>query len=124
MFLSVAETAGAAAIGVLLTGMGADGAQGLLKMRQAGARTIAQDEATCVVFGMPREGIALGAAEQTLPLPSIPGQILTRHRLGSSSGAGQCRPVDSKSGGIKQLTVRCQESYIGRVHLLSSVPIV
>lgn len=102
MFLSVAETAGAAAIGVLLTGMGADGAQGLLKMRSVGARTIAQDEATCVVFGMPREGIALGAAEQTLPLPSIPGQILraissgvpavpasvgpsTANRVGSSS---------------------------------------
>ncbi len=52
------------AVGVLLTGMGADGAQGLLKMRQAGARTIAQDEATCVVFGMPREAIAVGAADR------------------------------------------------------------
>jgi two-component system chemotaxis response regulator CheB len=76
MFASVAETAGADAIGVLLTGMGADGAQGLLQMRRAGARTMAQDEATCVVFGMPREAIALGAAAQTLPLPSIPAQIL------------------------------------------------
>jgi two-component system chemotaxis response regulator CheB len=71
MFLSVAEAAGAEATGVLLTGMGADGAEGLLKMRQAGARTIAQDEATSVVFGMPREAIARGAAGQVLPLHAI-----------------------------------------------------
>ena len=56
--------------------MGADGAQGLLKMRQAGARTIAQNEATCVVFGMPREAIELGAAEQVLPLLAVPEAIL------------------------------------------------
>jgi len=80
LFSSVAESAGRAAIGVLLTGMGADGSQGLLKMRQAGARTIAQDEATCVVFGMPREAIALGAAGQVLPLPAVPDAILApRH---------------------------------------------
>lgn len=71
MFLSVAEAAGAEATGVLLTGMGADGAEGLLKMRQAGARTIAQDEATSVVFGMPREAIVRGAAGQVLPLHAI-----------------------------------------------------
>jgi two-component system chemotaxis response regulator CheB len=76
MFLSVAETAGAGSVGVLLTGMGADGAQGLLKMRRAGARTIVQDEASCVVFGMPREGIAAGAAEVVLPLPAIASRIL------------------------------------------------
>jgi len=76
LFSSVAETAAADAVGVLLTGMGADGAQGLLKMRKAGARTIAQNEATCVVFGMPREAIQLGAAEQVLPLPSIADAIL------------------------------------------------
>jgi len=71
LFLSVAEVAGANATGVLLTGMGADGAQGLLKMRRAGAHTIAQDEASCVVFGMPREAIELGAAETVLPLRAI-----------------------------------------------------
>jgi two-component system chemotaxis response regulator CheB len=77
LFQSVADAAGAEAIGVLLTGMGADGAQGLLKMRRAGARTIAQDEATCVVFGMPREAIGMGAAEQILPLPAIANAILS-----------------------------------------------
>jgi two-component system, chemotaxis family, protein-glutamate methylesterase/glutaminase len=68
---SAAEAAGGRAVGVILTGMGNDGAQGMLRMRQAGARTIAQDEASCVVFGMPREAIALGAVEQVLPLDRI-----------------------------------------------------
>jgi two-component system chemotaxis response regulator CheB len=85
LFSSVAEAAGNRAIGVLLTGMGADGAQGLLKMRQAGARTIAQNEATCVVFGMPREAIALGAAQQILPLPEIAQGILALHRPAAST---------------------------------------
>ena len=76
LFQSVAVTAGAGAVGVLLTGMGSDGAQGMLKMRQAGARTIAQDEATCVVYGMPREAVELGAAEQVLPLSMIAGAML------------------------------------------------
>ncbi len=76
LFLSVAEAAGQDAIGVLLTGMGADGSQGLLAMCRAGARTIAQDEATSVVFGMPKEAIALGAAEQVLPLGAISTAIL------------------------------------------------
>ncbi|MEN6534361.1 MAG: chemotaxis response regulator protein-glutamate methylesterase [Bryobacteraceae bacterium] len=76
LFNSVAEAAGAAAVGALLTGMGADGAQGLLKMRQAGARTIVQDEATCVVFGMPREAIRLDAAGQVLPLSRIAPALL------------------------------------------------
>jgi two-component system chemotaxis response regulator CheB len=67
----VAQYAGRNAVGVIMTGMGADGARGLLSMRQAGARTIAQDEATCVVFGMPKEAIALGAAEAVLPLGKI-----------------------------------------------------
>jgi two-component system chemotaxis response regulator CheB len=77
LFLSVAEAAASHAVGVLLTGMGSDGSQGLLKMRQAGARTIAQDEATCVVFGMPREAIRAGAAESVLPLPAIAGAMLS-----------------------------------------------
>jgi len=84
LFSSVAETAGNRAIGVLLTGMGADGSRGLLQMRQAGARTIAQDEATCVVFGMPREAILLGAAEQVLPLAAVAAAIMTARRTGSA----------------------------------------
>ncbi|MBC2661103.1 chemotaxis response regulator protein-glutamate methylesterase [Novosphingobium flavum] len=75
LFLSVAEKVGAAAAGILLTGMGSDGAQGLLAMHRAGALTIAQDEATCTVFGMPRAAIALGAAGVVAPLNSIPAQI-------------------------------------------------
>lgn len=63
--------AGPHALGILLTGMGADGARGMLDLRQAGAETIAQDEKTCVVFGMPREAIALGGAGRVLPLPEI-----------------------------------------------------
>jgi two-component system chemotaxis response regulator CheB len=76
LFVSVAEAAGGHAIGALLTGMGSDGAQGLLKMRQAGARTMAQDEASCVVFGMPREAIERGAAERVVPLAGIADAIL------------------------------------------------
>jgi two-component system, chemotaxis family, protein-glutamate methylesterase/glutaminase len=71
LFESVASEARANAIGVLLTGMGADGAAGLLAMRQAGALTIAQDRATSVVWGMPGEAVKRGAASETLPLPRI-----------------------------------------------------
>ena len=80
LFASVADAAGADATGVLLTGMGNDGAQGLLKMRRAGAHTIAQNEATCVVYGMPREAVALGAACQVLPLQAIAEALLAPHR--------------------------------------------
>jgi two-component system chemotaxis response regulator CheB len=76
LFQSVADTAGARAVGALLTGMGSDGAQGLLRMRRSGAHTIAQDESSCVVFGMPREAIALGAAASVVPLHRIPEAIL------------------------------------------------
>jgi two-component system chemotaxis response regulator CheB len=76
LFSSVAHAAGANASAALLTGMGADGAQGLLRIRQVQGRTIAQDENTCVVFGMPREAIRLGAAGQTLPLGSIASALL------------------------------------------------
>jgi two-component system chemotaxis response regulator CheB len=79
LFLSVAESAGRDAVGVILTGMGDDGAKGLLRMREAGARTIAQNESTCVVYGMPREAVAIGAAEQVLPLDAIAGAMLA-HR--------------------------------------------
>jgi two-component system, chemotaxis family, protein-glutamate methylesterase/glutaminase len=82
LFFSVAEAAGAHATGALLTGMGADGAEGLLKMRQAGARTIAQDEATCAIFGMPREAIKRAAVQRVLPLNLIAGEMLReRERL-------------------------------------------
>lgn len=71
LFHSAAQAAGASAIGVLLTGMGADGASGLLAMRKAGAHTIAQDEASCVVFGMPKEAIARGAALEVRSLAEV-----------------------------------------------------
>jgi two-component system chemotaxis response regulator CheB len=76
MFRSVAKCAGANALGVIMTGMGDDGAAGLLEMRTAGARTIAQDEESCVVFGMPREAIKRGGVERTLPLGAVAQEIL------------------------------------------------
>ena len=76
LFKSTAKYVGPNAIGVILTGMGADGAEGLLEMKQAGAGTIAQDEASCVVFGMPKEAIKLGAADKILPLSQIPHEII------------------------------------------------
>ncbi len=78
LFESLAREHGSTVVGCLLTGMGRDGAQGLLALRRAGARTIAQDEATCVVYGMPREAALLGAAEQILPLGEI-GRALFRY---------------------------------------------
>jgi two-component system chemotaxis response regulator CheB len=75
MFASVARDAGANAVGVILTGMGGDGAKELLAMKQAGAFTIAQDEASCIVFGMPKEAIKLGGVDQVLPLADIAGAI-------------------------------------------------
>jgi two-component system, chemotaxis family, protein-glutamate methylesterase/glutaminase len=87
LFRSVASAAGAKATGVLLTGMGEDGAQGLLEMRLAGARTIAQDEASSVVFGMPREAIARGGVQTVSPLPAIALEILgsTRRKAGKET---------------------------------------
>jgi two-component system, chemotaxis family, protein-glutamate methylesterase/glutaminase len=76
LFRSVAQEAGHNAIGVLLTGMGKDGAQGLLEMRQAGSSTIAQDEATSVVWGMPGEAVQIGAAAEELPLQRIADRVL------------------------------------------------
>jgi two-component system chemotaxis response regulator CheB len=76
LFESVAKYAGANAVGAILTGMGADGAAGLLAMRKAGARTIAQDEATSIVFGMPMEAIRCGAAERVLPLGEVARAVL------------------------------------------------
>ncbi len=85
LFRSVAEAAGRFAVGALLTGMGDDGAEGLLAMKRAGARTIAQDEATSVVFGMPREAIARKAADHVAPLGRIPYLLLV--------GAGALPPA-------------------------------
>ncbi len=76
LFHSCARYLGRNAVGVILTGMGNDGAAGLKAMRDAGATTIAQNEATCVVFGMPREAIALGAAQEVMPLQHIAGRAL------------------------------------------------
>jgi two-component system chemotaxis response regulator CheB len=76
LFHSVAEYAASNAAGVILTGMGADGAKGLLKMRESGARTIAQDEKSCIVFGMPKEAIKLGAAEKVVPLKNVTNTVL------------------------------------------------
>lgn len=78
LFESAAATAGKNAIGVILTGMGKDGASGLLSLKRAGAQTLAQDEASCVVFGMPREAIALGAADEIVPLGNMSERILAR----------------------------------------------
>lgn len=77
LFASVARSAGANAVGVILTGMGGDGAKEMLTMKQAGAFTIAQDEASCVVFGMPKEAIKAGAVDTVLPLHDIAGAILS-----------------------------------------------
>ena len=77
LFKSTATHAGANAVGVILTGMGSDGAKGMLKMRQAGARTIGQDEASCVVYGMPKEAFRVGAVEKQVLLEAIARQVLT-----------------------------------------------
>ena len=76
MFTSVASYVGKNAIGVILTGMGGDGAKGMLKMKEAGAHNIAQDEASCVVFGMPKVAIELGGAHEVLPLQNITSQVM------------------------------------------------
>ncbi len=76
-FNSVATAAGQNAVGVILTGMGADGAKGLFAMRQAGAHTIAQDEQSCVVFGMPKEAIKLGAASEVVSLNNVASRMLS-----------------------------------------------
>lgn len=78
LFSSCARNMGKNALGVLLTGMGADGARGMLEMKQAASFNIAQDEATSVVFGMPREAIMLNAVDQILPLDQIPGALIKK----------------------------------------------
>jgi len=84
LFLSVAKAAGEASIAVMLTGMGKDGAQAMLALRKAGAYNLAQDEASCVVFGMPREAIAVGAVHEVVPLENMAQRLMlatdARHR--------------------------------------------
>jgi two-component system, chemotaxis family, protein-glutamate methylesterase/glutaminase len=82
LFNSVALNSGQNAIGVILTGMGADGAKGLLSMHSSGAHTIAQDEKSCVIYGMPKEAVELGGVDEVLPLSQIAGAILAK--MGSS----------------------------------------
>lgn len=77
LFRSAANCAGKNAIGVILTGMGDDGANGMLEMKQAGARTMAQDEESCVVFGMPKEAIARGGVDEIAPLPEMAARIIS-----------------------------------------------
>jgi two-component system chemotaxis response regulator CheB len=78
LFHSAAALCGKNALGVLLTGMGKDGAEGLLAMRQAGACTLAQDEASCVVFGMPREAILRDAVDEVVSLENMANRVLAR----------------------------------------------
>jgi two-component system, chemotaxis family, protein-glutamate methylesterase/glutaminase len=80
LFRSAAQVAGVNAVGIILTGMGSDGAEGLLEMRNAGAFTIAQDERSCVVFGMPKEAVARGAVDEVVSLDRIPEALLRRVR--------------------------------------------
>jgi two-component system chemotaxis response regulator CheB len=95
LFRSVAREARGAATGVILTGMGDDGADGLLEMRQAGAATYAQSEESCVVFGMPKEAIARGAAGEVLPLSAIPRALL---RPSPAAPAGELRRSAGRAG--------------------------
>ena len=81
LFRSVSKCAGANALGVIMTGMGDDGAAGLLEMRKAGAHTVAQDEESCVVFGMPKEAIKRGGVEKTIPLGAIGREIMNQLRM-------------------------------------------
>lgn len=88
LFRSVARHAGANALGIIMTGMGDDGAEGIRVMRESGAHTIAQDEDSCVVFGMPKEAIRRGGIDQTLPLEAIPAAIV-RYGEGGANGSHQ-----------------------------------
>jgi two-component system chemotaxis response regulator CheB len=87
LFRSAAQCAGANAMGLIMTGMGDDGARGLLEMRKAGARTLAQDAESCVVFGMPKEAIALGAAERIVTPARVPAEISAWGQVAETAGA-------------------------------------
>jgi two-component system chemotaxis response regulator CheB len=98
LFHSVAREAGLNAVGVILTGMGADGAAGLLAMKDAGARTIAQDENSCVVFGMPKEAIRMGAAGEIVSLNQIPQHISKAFQKLNSQTLKPAVPPQTLSG--------------------------
>lgn len=87
MFDSVAKFAGSNAVGAILTGMGDDGARGLLNMRRAGARTVAEHESTCVVYGMPKEAIDIGAAERVVPLYDVAKNMISMAQSGQRDRA-------------------------------------
>ena len=89
LFKSAARVAGPNALGIMLTGMGADGASAMKEMRDAGSYNLVQDEASCVVFGMPKEAIAAGAANEVLPLSQIAPRLI--ERLRSSAGLSHTR---------------------------------
>jgi two-component system chemotaxis response regulator CheB len=91
LFRSAARFAGANAVGIIMTGMGDDGARGLLEMKQAGAYTIAQDERTSVVFGMPKEAIARGAVDKILPLDLLAAELLRAGNRVTAPGAVSAR---------------------------------
>jgi two-component system chemotaxis response regulator CheB len=95
LFHSVAQIAGRNAVGAILTGMGADGAKGLLDMRANGAYTLAQDEASCVVFGMPKEAIKMGAADEVVHLGCM-SQAIIQALLGPS----KTRKTAAAGGGL------------------------
>jgi len=84
LFRSVAKVAGKNALGLIMTGMGDDGAAGLLEMRQAGGLTVAQDEGSCVVYGMPKEAVKRGAAAKVLALTEMAGEITRYNCLGGA----------------------------------------
>ncbi len=89
LFGSAARVVGPNALGIMLTGMGADGARAMKEMRDAGSYNLVQDEASCVVFGMPREAIAAGAAHEVLPLGQIAARLI--ERLRSTAGMSHTR---------------------------------
>ena len=96
LFRSAAKAAGPNALGIIMTGMGDDGARGLKEMRNAGAHTIAQDEQSCVVFGMPKEAIRMEAVERIMALDELPRAILALDGSSPSSAASEHRSTASR----------------------------
>lgn len=95
LFNSAAGAAGRQVVGVLLTGMGCDGAQGMRKLKEAGAATIAQNEETCVVYGMPHAAAQLGVVDRVLPLEKIPEAILMQLRQGTTVNGARMAPAEA-----------------------------
>jgi two-component system chemotaxis response regulator CheB len=93
LFESMAKTLGRQALGILLTGMGEDGAEGLLRVREAGGHTIAEDESTAVVYGMPAHAVRLGGVCESLPLPAIAPRVLELVAAKNAGGQTRLNPV-------------------------------